>query len=145
MTEPIMVQNGVKVSMKYVLTVDGELVDESREGDPLTFVQGHGEIIRGLETEILDMMVGETKEVVVEPAKGYGLVIPQYIISAPRDRLPPNIPQQVGAMFHLPAPNGQTVPARILEFTNDAVRLDLNHPLAGKTLHFKVTIVALSS
>jgi FKBP-type peptidyl-prolyl cis-trans isomerase SlyD len=145
MKEPLMVRNGVKVSMDYVLTIDGELVDQSRAGDPLTFVQGRGEIISGLESEILDMMVGETKEVVVEPAQGYGLAIPEYILSVPRNRLPPNIPQQVGAMIQVPAPNGQSVPARILEFTPDTVRLDLNHPLAGKTLHFKITIVALSS
>ena len=80
----------------------------------------------------------------MNPPGATASIIPQYILSVPRNRLPPNIPQQVGAMIQVPAPNGQSVPARILEFTPDSVRLDLNHPLAGKTLHFKITIVALS-
>jgi FKBP-type peptidyl-prolyl cis-trans isomerase SlyD len=144
MSEPLSVQNGIKVSMDYALTVNGELVDKSQPDQPLQFVQGSGQIIRGLENELLDMMVGETKEVDVEPAQGYGIVNPNYIVTAPRTRFPPYVSFEVGGVLQIPGPNGQSVPALVLELTPDTVKLDLNHPLAGKRLHFKVTIAALS-
>jgi FKBP-type peptidyl-prolyl cis-trans isomerase SlyD len=144
MQQPLMVQHGVKVSMDYELTVDGEVIDASKPGEPLQFVQGRHQIIPGLETELIDMMVGESKEVIVNPAQGYGEYNPQYNITIPRNRLPPNIPYQAGVTLQIPGPNGQTVPARVLDFTDETVHLDFNHPLAGKTLHFKITIAALS-
>ena len=143
MPELLMVRNGMKVSMDYTLTVDGKVVDASSPGQPLQFVQGKGQIIRGLEVEILDMMVGETKEVDVEPESAYGLVNPDYIISVPRARIPAHIPVEAGAILNVPAPNGQSVPALVMEVNDSTVRLDLNHPMAGKKLHFKVTIAAI--
>jgi FKBP-type peptidyl-prolyl cis-trans isomerase 2 len=144
MAEILTVQNGMKVSIDYTLTVDSVVVDASPPGQPLQFVQGKGQIVRGLEAEILDMMVGETKEVDVEPESAYGLINPDYIISVPRSRIPAHIPVDPGTVLTIPAPNGQSVPALVLEANSDTVRLDLNHPMAGKKLHFKVTIAALS-
>lgn len=144
MAKPLMVHNGVTVSMDYVLTVDGELVDASDPGSPLKFVQGRGQIIRGLEAEMDQMMVGETKEVVVEPVMGYGLYNPNMKGDLPRSRFNPNMPLEVGAMLQMPGPNGQTLQGRIVQMTDETVTVDFNHPLAGKTLHFKVTVVDLS-
>jgi FKBP-type peptidyl-prolyl cis-trans isomerase SlyD len=139
-----MVHHGVWVSMDYVLTVDGEQVDASEPGKPLKFVQGRGQIIRGLEEELVDMMVGESKEVVVQPSMGYGLENPQLIADLPRSRFNPNMPLEVGAMLQMPTPNGQPMQGLVVRLTDETVRVNFNHPLAGKTLNFKVTIVDLS-
>jgi FKBP-type peptidyl-prolyl cis-trans isomerase 2 len=145
MTEPLTVQNGLQVSMDYILTVDGAVLDASKAGDPLKFSMGKGQIIPGLEQALLDMAVGESKEVVVEPGQGYGLVNPQAFTLVPRNRFPPDLPLEIDAMLQMRGPNGQAVPARIAEITDEAVRMDFNHPLAGKTLNFKVTIAALTA
>jgi FKBP-type peptidyl-prolyl cis-trans isomerase 2 len=145
MTEALTVQNGSQVAMDYILTVDGEVLDASQTGEPLKFVQGKGQIIPGLEKALIGMAIGDSKEVVVAPAEGYGETNPQAFTLIPRDRVPPTIPLEVGLMLQMRGPNGQPVPARVAEITAEAVRMDFNHPLAGKTLYFKVTIAALSS
>ena len=72
MSEDLMVQDGQVVSMQYTLWVDGEVMDSSKDGDPLQFVVGLGNIIPGLEKEMIGMGMGESKDVVVAPAEGYG-------------------------------------------------------------------------
>jgi FKBP-type peptidyl-prolyl cis-trans isomerase SlyD len=64
------VQNDVVVSMEYTLHVDNEEIDSSKGQDPLEFLTGHGNIISGLEREMIGMKVGDSKEVVVSPKDG---------------------------------------------------------------------------
>jgi FKBP-type peptidyl-prolyl cis-trans isomerase SlyD len=145
MTDTITVQNGLQVSMDYILTVEGEVIDASQEGQPLKFSAGKGQIIPGLEKALIGMAVGESKEVVVSPAEGYGNYNPQASTQVPRDRFPASIALEVGLMLQMRGPNGQPVPARVADISDTFVTMDFNHPLAGKTLSFKVTIAALSA
>jgi FKBP-type peptidyl-prolyl cis-trans isomerase SlyD len=145
MSNSLSVQNGVKVAMDYVLTVDGAQMDASEPGRPLEFVQGRGQIIRGLEEALLDMLVGESKEVTVAPAEGYGEFNPQAVAQVPRDRFPASMQIAVGMTLQMRGQNGQPLQGRITEITPDNVRMDFNHPLAGKTLHFKVTIADIKA
>ena len=66
------VQDGLVVSMDYKLTVDGEVLDSSEDAGPLQFLAGYGNIVPGLEREMAGMKIGESKDVVVAPADGYG-------------------------------------------------------------------------
>src|SRR5512143_2236671 len=66
------VQKDAVVSMEYTLQVDGEEIDSSKGQEPLQFLVGHGNIISGLEREMMGMKVGDSKKVVVSPAEGYG-------------------------------------------------------------------------
>ena len=68
------VQDGVVVSMEYTLHVDGELLDSSDEQGPLQFLAGYGNIISGLESEMMGMKIGDSKDVVVQPAGSEGKV-----------------------------------------------------------------------
>src|SRR6266511_4864576 len=77
------VQKDVVVSMEYSLQVDGEEIDSSKGQDPLQFLVGHGNIISGLEREMIGMKVGESKEVVILPADGYGEFDDQAFMSVP--------------------------------------------------------------
>lgn len=129
--------------MEYSLHVDGEMIDSSQGREPLEFLQGAGNIIPGLEDELYGMEIGETKNVIVAAEDGYGELDPDAFIDVPREQFPPEIPLEVGVQLQLQDGNGQVMMARIDTVEADRVRLDFNHPLAGKELVFDVKIVGL--
>lgn len=137
------VQAGRVVAMDYTLHVDGEKIDSSEGREPLEYLQGAGNIIPGLEREITGMEVGESKKVVVSPADGYGESDPEAFIEVPRSEFPSDIPLELGLELQVQDPSGNPMYARIDAITDESVRLDFNHPLAGKELHFSVHIVGL--
>ena len=143
MTDLTKVDDGHVVSMHYTLRVDGEVVDSSQGSEPLMFIQGMGHIIPGLEHELYDMQIGESKNVSVAPRDGYGDVDAEAFMDVPRDAFPGEIPMEVGTQLELQDKSGQPAHARIDAVTDDSVRLNMNHPLAGKQLEFEVTIEAL--
>lgn len=131
------------VTLDYSLRVDGDLIDSSEGGQPIQFLQGHGQIIPGLERELNGMSVGESKEVVVSPEQGYGEVDEEAFAEVPRREFPPNVPLEPGISLQLRDEDGNIVDAYIESVSANNVRLNLNHPLAGKELHFEVTVVDL--
>ncbi len=143
MSNLMKVQDGCVVSMDYTLHVDGELVDTSSGRAPLEFLQGAGNIIPGLEDELYEMAVGESKKVVVAPVDGYGEFDSEAVVEVPREEFPPEIPLEVGVELQVTDESGNPMLARITAVTDDLVVLDFNHPLAGKELHFDVKIVGL--
>lgn len=145
MSEVDVVKDDLVVSMSYELTVDGELIDSSEniEGEVIAFIQGSGNIIPGLEQALYGMKVGESKQVKVEPEAAYGAVDQDAFIWVPREEFPDSIPLEVGTVFEMREESGETHLARITELQEEQVHVDLNHPLAGKTLEFKIDIVDL--
>jgi FKBP-type peptidyl-prolyl cis-trans isomerase SlyD len=141
--KPSAVADDIVVSIDYSLTVDGEIIDASEENDPLEFLQGHQNIIPGLENQMYGMKVGESKEVVVPPKDGYGNVDPNAIIDVPRTEFPKDFEIKPGLELQLQSQEGELLNAVIDSISKDKVRLDLNHPLAGKELLFRVTVVDL--
>lgn len=140
---PAVVADDVVVSLDYTLTVDAEVVDSSEGSDPIEFLQGHGQIITGLEQALYGMKIGDQKTVVVKPSEGYGEVDEDAFIDVPRSEFPSDIPAQVGVAIQMQDEHGEVLDARISEVSNDVITLDFNHPLAGKELTFKVTVVEL--
>jgi len=143
MNENLKVQDGQVVSMEYTLRVDGEVMDSSERGDALQFVTGMGNIIPGLEKEMIGMGVGESKDVVVVPAEGYGEYNEDALLEVPLDQFPEEVPMQVGTEIHVQDPSGTSRYARIKSVNEKSAHLDLNHPLAGKELYFNVKVVGL--
>ncbi len=141
--KPRAVADDVVVSIDYTLTVDGEVVDSTEGDEPLNFLQGHQNIIPGLERELTGMKIGDSKKVVVTPAEAYGEVDPDNIIDVPRDEFPEEIPLEPGTELEVKNADGEVLSATINEVNGDTVKLDFNHPLAGKELTFDVTIVDL--
>ena len=137
------VQNGLVVSMEYTLRVDGEVLDSSAEAGPLQFLAGYGNIIPGLEREMTDMKIGDGKEVIVQPRDGYGEFDEQAFTDVPRTEFPGDMKLEEGLELRVTGEDGQDQLAVVDSFTDDTVRLDLNHPLAGAELHFSVKVVAL--
>lgn len=141
--KPREVADDVVVSIDYTLTVDGEVVDTTEGDEPLQFLQGHQNIIPGLERELTGMKIGDSKQVVVPPTEAYGEVDPENIIEVPRTEFPPEIPLEPGTELEVKNADGEVLSATIAEITSDTVKLDFNHPLAGKQLTFDVKIVDL--
>jgi FKBP-type peptidyl-prolyl cis-trans isomerase SlyD len=137
------IEDDLVVSLDYTLTVEGKLVDASEENEPIEFIQGRQNIIPGLEKELYGLSVGDSKEVVVDPKDGYGSVDPQAIMDIPRHEFPNDIELKPGLELALQQPDGEVLHAIVAAVGSDVVRLDFNHPLAGKELIFRVTVVDL--
>jgi len=128
------------VTIDYTLTVDGEVLDSSEEEGPLDYLHGHDNIITGLEKELTGMQVGDSKKVSVAPEEGYGALDPEARFELPREEFPEDVPLELGIELEITDHDGDTMFAKIIEVGEDVVELDTNHPLAGKTLHFDVTV-----
>ncbi len=143
MEDETKVDDGKVVSMHYTLQVDGKVIDSSEGGEPLQFIQGMGHIIPGLEHELYDMEVGQSKNVIVQARDGYGETDEDAFMDVPRESFPTNVPLQKGIELELRDHSGHPVYARIDQVSEANVRLDMNHPLAGKELHFDVKIAGV--
>ncbi len=138
------VRDDLVVSVDYTLRLaDGEIVDSSIGRGPLTFIQGRGEIIPGLEKALYGMSVGEEKDIVVAPADAYGEFDADLLKTLPRSVFPADMILEEGQGFRLRTNSGQVVVAYVYAIEDDQVTLDLNHPLAGETLYFNVKIAGL--
>lgn len=137
------VDDGVVVSMEYKLTVDGEVLDSSDEAGALQFLAGYGNIIPGLENEMMGMKVGDSKEVTVQPADGYGEFDEEAFMEVPRTEFPADMKLEEGAELHITDENGEHQAAYVMSFDDKTVKLDFNHPLAGAVLNFYVKVVEL--
>jgi FKBP-type peptidyl-prolyl cis-trans isomerase SlyD len=137
------VQKDVVVSMEYTLQVDNEEIDSSKGQDPLQFLAGHGNIISGLEREMMGMKVGDSKDVVIQPADAYGEFDDQAYMDVPRKDFPTDMEIEEGSELTVRDDSGQSRYARIEAIDGDTVRLNFNHPLAGDELYFNVKVVGL--
>ena len=132
------------VTMNYHLTnAEGEVLDSSRDDEPLTYLHGGGNILVGLESELTGLDVGATKTVNLSAADGYGEHDASMVQSVPRQDLAglPNL--EVGMQLQASRADGQTMVVVIKEIQEDAVIIDGNHPLAGVPLTFEIEIVSL--
>lgn len=137
----MVVTRGTVVSVEYTLRLDDKKVYESNIGDvPLTYTHGSNEIIPGLEKGLEGMGVGETKIVIVSPVEGYGEMQPEGFFEVSKDRIPVEA-MIIGTKLEGETPDGTAVFPRVAEIREEIVVLDLNHPLAGKTLYFDVKIL----
>ncbi len=132
----------VYVAFDYKLTLDsGQEVDSSPEGQPLGFITGSGQIIPGLEKAMMGMTVDDSLKISVESEDAYGQVNPELFQDVPRTQFPGDMELQPGMTFQAQGPQGP-ITINIKEIKDEnTVTIDLNHPLAGKKLHFDVNIV----
>ena len=132
------------VTIHYKLTLDdGSIADSSFDGDPLTYLHGHGNLVPGLERQLADKKVGDKFEAVVPPAEGYGEYDPQAEHTYPRTAFPKDAELHVGMGFHTQDKQGNTIPLFIRELKKDQVVVTTNHPLAGQRLNFSIEVVKL--
>ena len=142
------IKNGDKIKVDYEGTLeDGSMFDSSSHGDhshPLEFEVGKGFVIKGFDEAVVGMEVGEEKKFTLKPEQAYGEVNKDATQKIPRDKLPKDKEPEVGMMLGMSTPDGKQMPAKIVGITSDEITLDLNHPLAGKDLTFKIKILEVN-
>lgn len=144
MTNENVVADNKVVDIAYTLWVDDKVYDSSDASDPLKYLHGHNNIIPGLENAIVGMKIGEKKSVVVEPKDGYGEISDDEPISLDRSMFPAGFDLTVGNPLHLQDEDTeQIITAYIVDYDDNVVKVDLNHPLAGKTLAFDIEVIDL--
>jgi FKBP-type peptidyl-prolyl cis-trans isomerase SlyD len=135
------VKDGTVVSLQYTLSgEDGKTIESNKGKEPLKYTQGSRQIVPGLEKGLAGMKVGEERRVKVKPEEGYGQVDPKGFQEFPKEKIPPD-GMKLGATLMAKGPQGETVPVRVHEIKEKTVVLDLNHPMAGKTLVFDVKVL----
>ena len=137
------IQDNMVVKLDYNLLVDKKILESTDDGEPIEFIQGIGQVIPGLETALYGMKVSEKKTVVIEPEDGYGDYDPESLEFAKKEEFSEEIPLDVGTFLDLRDDEENVLSAQIIEEDEDTVTLDFNHPLAGKTLTFEITVSAL--
>ncbi len=143
MAEDAVIKPGSKVSFDYVLTVDGLIADSSQAKGPLEYTQGEGNLPIGLTKQMAGLKAGDERTIEVKPEEGYGNPDPMGIKEIPMTQVPKDIKPEVGVILQMQDQNGQLFPARIIEIKKDSIVIDLNHPLAGKIMVFKVRVVSV--
>lgn len=131
------------VSIAYVLTdTKGQVLDMSSAENPMRYMHGHENIIRGLEKNLEGLKIGDHREIDVQPQDAYGLRDgePQAV---PRSIFPPGTEFKVGAGMMAKSEDGKPFPLWIVKMDEEHVYVDGNHPLAGQTLHFSVDVLAI--
>ncbi|HEX2951041.1 MAG TPA: peptidylprolyl isomerase [Armatimonadota bacterium] len=124
---------------------DGTVFDSSESREPLEFTIGEGQVIPGFENAVVGLEPGESREVTIPADQAYGEHRDELVIKVPRSQVPPEVTPEVGQQLFLQQPNGQGVPVTISEVTDDAITLDANPPLAGKTLIFNIKLVDIAA
>ncbi|MEM7410548.1 MAG: peptidylprolyl isomerase [Myxococcota bacterium] len=137
------VGTGRTVSVEYTLTLDDGTVADTNVGrDPLTFELGAGQMLPGFEQGIAGASAGESREFELPPEAAYGPVRADLKQEVPLDAIPEDA-RQVGAVLVAQAETGDRRRVEVLEVTDTHVVVDLNHPLAGRTLKFQVKVLAI--
>ena len=129
------------VTIHYTLTNDqGEVLDSSRDREPLTYLEGSQNIIGGLESALNEKSQGDQAKVSVEPSEGYGEVNEELVQPVPLSAFEGVEKIEPGMQFQAQTPGGPQI-VRVVEVQEENVVIDANHPLAGQTLHFDVEVV----
>jgi len=140
------VKNGDTVKVHYTGKFDsGEVFDSSEGAEPLAFTVGAGEVIPGFDQALLGMRIGETKDVVIEPEQAYGNRVEELAQTIDRSQFNlTGVEPEVGMAIEMRTPEGD-IPLVITDLTDATVTLDANHPLAGESLHFSLTLVEIAA
>lgn len=136
-----MIEEGKTVKFDYTLTVEGETVDTSEGKEPLQYVQGQGNIIPGLESQMIGLKEGDQKKVNVSAKDAYGEMNPELLQEVPKTILPPDVELKPGMMIPLQTKEGKPIPAVVSEIKEETIIFNFNHPLAGKDLVFDIKVV----
>ena len=131
------------VAIHYTLTDEqGVILDASAPGQPLVYLHGAGNLIAGLERELLGRSAGDRFAARIAPEDAYGERTEDMVQQVPRDLFAEHQEIELGMRFSGNTPAGPiTVVVTAIE--GDQITLDGNHPMAGKTLHFEVAVDAV--
>ncbi|PKL91083.1 MAG: peptidylprolyl isomerase [Candidatus Goldiibacteriota bacterium HGW-Goldbacteria-1] len=138
-------KNGDKVKVHYKGSLkDGKVFDSSEGKEPLEFTIGTGQVIPGFENGVLGLSAGEKKTIVIPCAQAYGEYSDEAVFSIGKENLPEGMEPKAGQELQMVSPEGQVFQVIIMEVSGNEVKLDANHPLAGKDLTFELELVKIN-
>lgn len=141
-------QQNKMVAVNYVLTVDGQIADQSQPGHPLEFIFGTGMLLPKFEAAVEGKEPGEKVSFTLAPVDGYGEVDPHAVVDLPKNifMMDGKVAEEilfVGSQIPMADANGNRLLGVVREVADDTVKMDFNHPMAGKTLNFEVEVVSV--
>jgi peptidylprolyl isomerase len=135
------VKEGSVVKVEYTgFLEDGAVFNTNVGEEPLEFTVGSGDLLKGFDEGVVGMKIGEEKEITIEPEDAYGPVNQELFKKIPKSVLGDR-EIEVGMVLSLKTPDGAVLRPQVVDIDEDMITLDLNHPLAGKTLKFKIKVL----
>ncbi len=133
---------GSRVTMHFSLKLaDGMLVESSFDDQPLSFVVGDGTLDRGLELALIGLREGDRQTLTLMPGQAFGVRDDKAIQLIERDLFPADMQLQPGQIVGFTGPDGEELAGAVLEIQNRLVKVDFNHPLAGREIEFETLIL----
>jgi len=140
------VAKGTVVQVHYTGTLkNGEVFDSSQDREPLEVAVGEGQLIMGFEKALLGMSVNEKKVFTLSPEEAYGERNADALRTFSRQEIPPGLEVEKGQMVAVTTPQGEQIPAKVIQVDDENLTIDFNHPLAGETLTFEIEVVGIHS
>jgi FKBP-type peptidyl-prolyl cis-trans isomerase SlpA len=134
------------VTLHYQLGLtDDSILEDTFPYEPMTFQLGSGELARGLELALIGLQIDDEQTVDIGPELAFGFSDETLLRSFPRSDFDPDIELKEGLIVEFSTPGGDTIPGTVLQFYDQEVRADLNHPLAGETIRYRVMIVDVAN
>ena len=137
-------QKGDTVKVHYVGKLkNGEVFDSSYDREPLEFTIGGGQLIKGFDNAVEGMEEGEKKTVTIPADEAYGPYREDMIIEVGKENLPEGLEPQVNQQLYMEDAQGQTLIVTVTEVLENSIKIDANHPLAGKDLVFDIELISI--
>ena len=138
-------KSGDTVKVHYTGTLnDGNEFDSSQGREPLEFTLGAGNVIAGFDEAITGMSAGEAKTVIIPSDQAYGPRHDQLMENVPREAMPADLELEQGMVLHAQGPHGQELSFTVVEYDDQRVKVDGNHPLAGEDLTFALELMEIA-
>ncbi|NIR47211.1 peptidylprolyl isomerase [candidate division KSB1 bacterium] len=122
---------------------NGTVLSSSKDNGPVEIALGKSNIINGIQEAVIGMEPLESKTVKVPPKKGFGEYRDDLIKDVPKEHLPEDVSYEAGNTVELPQTDGKMGQVKVVDVSDAKVKLDLNHPLAGKDLVFDITLLEI--
>jgi len=136
----VLVQKGATVSIEYtIFDEQGLVIETNKGGNQVSYIQGQGQLIPGVDRALEGMRVGEKKTLKLKPEDAYGQINPAARLAVPKAKIPAEL--LTGGAKLLAHAGRQVVPGRVQEIRQDTVVVDVNHPLAGKTITVDIEVM----
>jgi FKBP-type peptidyl-prolyl cis-trans isomerase 2 len=133
------------VKVHYTGTLnDGQVFDSSLNREPLEFKVGAGNLIAGFENAVIDMKLNESKKINIPSDEAYGPYHKEMLFDVKKEMLPKDMEPQVGMQLVSQNPDGSELVVTVSEVLENSIKVDANHPLAGKDLNFEITVVEIA-
>ena len=136
------VKEGLKIKIVFEAKLEtGETVLKNEKEHPLELTVGEGAIPRSIENALIDMKAGDTKTIKLEPPEAFGPRIEDLVIELPKEGFGTDKDLNVGSKVSIKSPEGKQFIGTVTEVKDQNITVDFNHPLAGKSLVFTVTVL----